>query len=165
MTLLYLIQSLGLPLNSQHIDCCQIGNLSAGNMSGNSSSTIPDRFPARRFPDWETLPHVMGDRGIGQVIPLRDTSAKSPFKPTYRLSPIEHQEAETQIKALLAMGLIEPSSLPYGAPILFADRKDGGLRMCIDYRALNKLTINPVILFHTLMTYWMRHRVLKSSVL
>ncbi len=99
---------------------------------------FPDRFPAGRFPNWETLPH---DRGIGHVIPLQDSSAEPPFKPTYRLSPLERQEAETQIRALLAAGLIEPSSSPYGAPILFTDKKDGGLRMCIDYRALNKLTI------------------------
>jgi len=74
---------------------------------------FPDRFPAGRFPNWETLPH---DRGIGHVIPLHDSSAEPPFKPTYRLSPLERQEAETQIKALLAAGLIEPSSSPYGAP-------------------------------------------------
>ena len=36
---------------------------------------------------------------------------------------------------------IQPSDSPYGAPILFAKKKDGGLRMCIDYRALNKNTI------------------------
>ena len=99
---------------------------------------FPDRFPAGRFPKWETLPP---DRGIGHVIPLQDPSSEPPFRPTYRLSPLERQEAETQIKALLAAGLIEPSSSLYGAPIIFTDKKDGGLRMCIDYRALNKLTI------------------------
>ncbi len=99
---------------------------------------FPDRFPAGRFPEWDSLPQ---DRGIGHVIPLQDPTSEPPFRPTYRLSPLERQEAETQIKALLAAGLIEPSSSPYGAPILFADKKDGGLRMCIDYRALNKLTI------------------------
>ena len=78
-------------------------------------------------------------------------------RPTYRLSPLERQEAETQIRALLAAGLIEPSSSPYGAPILFTDKKDGGLRMCIDYRALNKLTIDePLSSYHALMIYWMQ---------
>ena len=42
-----------------------------------------------------------------------------------------------QIKALLENGHIVPSSSPYGTPILFVQKKDGGLRMCIDYRALN----------------------------
>ena len=87
---------------------------------------FPDRFPKGRFPEWDSLPE---DRGVGHVIPLQDPSSEPPFRPTYRLSPLERQEAETQIKALLAAGLIEPSSSPYGAPILFTDKKDGGLRM------------------------------------
>ena len=42
---------------------------------------------------------------------------------------------------MLQSGRIVPSSSPYGAPILFAKKKDGGLRMCIDYRALNNNTV------------------------
>ena len=41
---------------------------------------------------------------------------------------------------MLEKGWIRPSSSPYGAPILFAKKKDGGLRMCVDYRSLNKNT-------------------------
>ena len=98
-----------------------------------------DRFPAGRFPRLDTLPPVR----IGHAIPLQDPASQPLFRPLYRLSPLEHQEAASQIKLLLEAGLIEPSSSPYGAPILFADEKDGGLRMCIDYRALNnyKLTV------------------------
>ena len=95
---------------------------------------------------------------------MQATSAEPPFRPTYRLSPLERLEAEIQIKALLAAGLIEPSSSPYGAPILFTDKKDGGLRISIDYRALNKLTINIKNRYPLpLMTYWMRHTVLRYS--
>ena len=96
-----------------------------------------DRFSAGRFSNLETLPPVR----IGHAIPLQDPASQPPFRPLYRLSPLEHQEAASQITLLLEAGLIEPSSSPYGAPILFADKKDGGLRMCIDYRALNKLTV------------------------
>ncbi len=42
---------------------------------------------------------------------------------------------------MLQSGRIVPSSSPYDAPILFAKKKDGGLRMCIDYRALNNNTV------------------------
>ena len=64
-----------------------------------------------------------------------------PCRPVYRLSPPMLDELRAQLKALLAAGLIRPSMSPYGAPVLFARKKDGTWRMCIDYRALNKITI------------------------
>ena len=62
------------------------------------------------------------------------------FKPVYRLNKPEQAECMAQIKALLEKDHIEPSSSPYGAPILFFQKKDGSLCMCVDYRALNKQT-------------------------
>ncbi|GJP58103.1 hypothetical protein CLOP_g20463 [Closterium sp. NIES-67] len=59
----------------------------------------------------------------------------------YRLSPTELADMKKQIEYLLAKGLIRPSTSPYGAPVLFTPEPDGSLRMCIDYRALNKQTI------------------------
>ncbi len=64
-----------------------------------------------------------------------------PCRPVYRLSPPMMDEMRTQVKALLAAGIICPSMSPYGAPVLFARKKDGAWRMCIDYSALNKITI------------------------
>jgi hypothetical protein len=80
------------------------------------------------------------DRGVGHTIPL-EPGHTPPFKGLYRLSPAELDEAKRQIDEYLRKGWIEPSSSPYGAPILFVTKKDGGLRMCIDYRALNKITV------------------------
>ena len=79
------------------------------------------------------------DRGIQHTIELE--SNKTPFKHPYRLSPLKLAEAKRQIAELLAKGFIKPSQSPFGAPILFVQKKDGSLRMCIDYRALNALTV------------------------
>jgi hypothetical protein len=61
--------------------------------------------------------------------------------PMFRLAPNELEELRTQLDDLLAKGLIEPSSSPFGAPVLFVKKKVAGLRMCIDYRKLNAVTI------------------------
>lgn len=64
-----------------------------------------------------------------------------PCRPPYRLSQPELEELKRQLEKLLNDGFIRPSVSPYGAPILFVRKKDGSLRMCVDYRLLNKITI------------------------
>nr|GEV52463.1 putative reverse transcriptase domain-containing protein [Tanacetum cinerariifolium] len=59
----------------------------------------------------------------------------------YRLAPSEMKELSEQLKELSDKGFIRPSSLPWGAPVLFFKKKDGSFWMCIDYRELNKLTV------------------------
>ena len=56
-----------------------------------------------------------------------------------RLAPSELQEVQWQVTDLLAKQLIEPSTSPFGAPILFVEKRNGpgDLRMVVDYRALN----------------------------
>ncbi|GJP65790.1 hypothetical protein CLOP_g22647, partial [Closterium sp. NIES-67] len=57
------------------------------------------------------------------------------------LSQPEQEKLQQQLDYLLTKGFIRPSKSPYAAPILFTPKKDGGFRMCIDYRALNMITI------------------------
>ncbi|GJP83127.1 hypothetical protein CLOP_g13327, partial [Closterium sp. NIES-67] len=59
----------------------------------------------------------------------------------FRLSQPELEELQQQLDNLVEKGFIRPSTSPYAAPILFTPKKYGGFRMCIDYRALNMITI------------------------
>ncbi|CAI7730951.1 unnamed protein product [Closterium sp. NIES-53] len=81
------------------------------------------------------------ERAVGHPIPL-EPGKLPPFIPLYCLSRAEYVEAKEQIEEYLRKRWIEPSVSPYGVPILFVNKKCGGLCMCVDYRALNKITVN-----------------------
>ena len=66
----------------------------------------------------------------------------SPISMTpHRMAPVELQELRVQLQELLDKGFIRPSTSPWGDPVLFAKNKDKTLRLCIDYRQLNRVTI------------------------
>ena len=70
------------------------------------------------------------------------------------MAPKELVELRKQLNKLLDAGLIQPSKSLYGAPVLFQKKQDGTMRMCVDYRALNKETIKnkyPVPLVQDLL--------------
>ena len=64
-----------------------------------------------------------------------------PYGPIYSLGLVELETLKTYIKTNLANGFIRSSKLPAGAPILFIRKKDGSLRLCVNYQGLNNLTI------------------------
>ena len=59
----------------------------------------------------------------------------------YRMASAELKELKVHLQELLNKGFLQPSVSPWGAPVLFMKKKDGTLRMCIDYRKINKVTV------------------------
>ena len=57
------------------------------------------------------------------------------------MAPVELKELNFQLQELLEKGFIRPSVSPWGAPMLFVKKKDGTLRLCVDDRQLNKMTV------------------------
>jgi hypothetical protein len=94
------------------------------------------------FPDifLEDLPRLPLERDVEFVIELKpDMSPVS--RRSYRMPPNELAELKTQLQDLLEKGFIRPSSSPWGCPAIFVKKKDQTLRMCVDYRPLNEVTI------------------------
>ncbi|GKA92628.1 putative reverse transcriptase domain-containing protein [Tanacetum coccineum] len=96
----------------------------------------------REFPEvfLENLPGLPPVRQVEfqiNLIPGATPIARAP----YRLTPSKMQELSNQLQELADRGFIQPSTSPWGAPILFVKKKGGSFRMCIDYRELNKLTV------------------------
>lgn len=59
----------------------------------------------------------------------------------YRYTPTQKDEIERQIADMVARGVVQPSTSPYASPVLLVKKKDGGWRMCVDYRHLNAITV------------------------
>ena len=94
---------------------------------------FPDVFP-------NDLPGLPLEREVDFTIDLvLETVPIS--KTSYRMAPIELKELKTQLQELLDKGFIRPSVSPWGAPVLFGKKKDGSMRLCIDYWELNKVTL------------------------
>jgi hypothetical protein len=99
----------------------------------------------------EELPGMPSDRDVEFVIDLLPSIGPIAKRP-YRMSVDELEELKKQLKELSDKGYIRPSASPWGSPILFVKKKDGSMRMCIDYRNLNAMTVKnmyplPRILF------------------
>ena len=69
------------------------------------------------------------------------SETRLPAMSPYRMAPPELKELQKQLKELLDARYIRPLKTSYGAPVLFQKKHDGSLRLCIDYRALKKITV------------------------
>ena len=90
------------------------------------------------FPD--ELPGLPPHRVVDFGIELHPGTSPISMTP-HRMASVELQELRVQLQELLDKGFIRPSTSPWGAPVLFVKKKDKTLRLCIDYRQLNRVTI------------------------
>ncbi|XP_056167353.1 uncharacterized protein LOC130138166 [Syzygium oleosum] len=93
-------------------------------------NVMPPQLP-KKLPSRKEVDHKI------ELVP----NARPPTMAPYCMAPPKLEELQKQLKELLNVGYIRPSKTPFGASVLFQKKHDRSLRMCIDYRALNKLTI------------------------
>jgi hypothetical protein len=96
-------------------------------------SEFQDIFP-------NELPGLPPERELDFTIELKP-GAKPISKTLYQMTVLELCELQIQLKELLDLGIIRPSVSPWGTPVIFVKKKDGSLRLCIDYRDLNCATV------------------------
>ncbi|KAL0463343.1 UNVERIFIED_CONTAM: Transposon Ty3-G Gag-Pol polyprotein [Sesamum latifolium] len=94
---------------------------------------FPEVFP-------EGLPGLPPHREVDFAIETLPGVAPICIAP-YRMAPVELLELKKQLEELLEKGFIQPSTSPWGAPVLFIKKKDGSMRLCVDYRQLNRVTV------------------------
>jgi hypothetical protein len=102
-----------------------------------------DQYPVlSKFQDvfLNELPGLPSKRDLDFTIELKP-SAEPISKTPYQMTALELCEFQMQLKELLDLKIIRPSVSPWGAPVIFVKKKDGSLRLCIDYRDLNHTTM------------------------
>jgi hypothetical protein len=115
-------------------NCAKVNQMEA---SQGFEVPVVNEFPDVFLKELSVMPP---DRDIEFVIELKPGTAPL-YKTPYRMATLELAKLKEHIKELLEKGFIHPSSSPWGAPVIFVLKKDGTQRLCVDYRALNEVTI------------------------
>ena len=126
--------SRGLPVSSHQLSTAIASTTAGDEARAELLKQYDDVFPE------DLPPGLPPKREVDHKIELLP-GTRPPSRPTYHMSAAELTELKKQLDELIAAGFIQPSKSPFGAPILFVKKKDGTTRMCVDYRALNEITI------------------------
>jgi RNase H-like domain found in reverse transcriptase/Reverse transcriptase (RNA-dependent DNA polymerase)/Integrase zinc binding domain/Chromo (CHRromatin Organisation MOdifier) domain/Retroviral aspartyl protease len=105
-------------------------SLKAKKIVAEFADVFPDELPSGLPPKRDVDHKIV-------LIPGVDPPSRAP----YRMSVKELEELKKQLDENLKQGFIRPSQSPFGSPVLFVKKKDGSMRLCVDYRALNRITI------------------------
>ena len=113
-----------------------------------ASLTVESQAAVEDFPIVRDFPEVFSE-DFSDVPPKREVEFSIDLVPgtrpvsmaPYRMSASELVELKKQLEELLAKRFVRPSVSPWGAPVLLVKKKDGSMRLCIDHRQLNKVTI------------------------
>ncbi|XP_061360656.1 uncharacterized protein LOC133304603 [Gastrolobium bilobum] len=113
-------------------DC---GYFLLGGLVGNSKKPIADISVVCDFEDVfpDEIPHFSPEREIQFSIDILPGVGPISLAP-YRMSPLELAQLKNQIEDLCSKNFIRPSVSPWGAPVIFVKKKDGTMRLCIDFR-------------------------------
>jgi hypothetical protein len=111
-------------------------------MSIENQAIIDELQVVREFPEVfpDEIPDVLPEREVEFGIDLVPGTRPISMAP-YRMSPSELAELKKQLEDLLEKKFVRPSVSPWGAPMLLVKKKNGSMRLCVDYRQLNKVTI------------------------
>jgi hypothetical protein len=128
-------------LKKCHRKGCQLFAARVEEASRDVVSNLEEHKVLKEFKDvFQEVPRLPPKRDIDFSINLMP-GASPVSKAPYRMSTPELKELQLQLEELLKKGYIHPSVSPWGAPVLFLKKKDGTLRLCIDFRQLNKVTV------------------------
>jgi hypothetical protein len=136
------VVQLGSPLYDTQVLQLSLISVATPSVHHTAAQNLEDIPVACEFPDVfsEDLPGMPPDRGVEFVIELQPDTTPISRRP-YKMTPKELAELKVPLNELLDIGYIRPSSSPWGCPALFVKKKDQSLRLCVNYRPLNVVTI------------------------